>query len=62
MDGRNFPELPVVEALIFMPQYIPDTDDGSPWSFPVLGQNILWQGLGRFRDNLYRALNRAPGM
>src|ERR1700722_5387733 len=60
MDGRNLPELSVVEALIFMPQYIADTDDRAPWSITVFGQNIFWQGLGRLRDNLYGAFNRAP--
>jgi hypothetical protein len=39
---------------------IADTDDRAPWSITVFNQNIFWQGLGRLRDNLYRAFDRAP--
>jgi hypothetical protein len=59
VNCRDFPELPVIKALVLVPQDVPDADDGLPWPVIMTVQKIRRQRPRRFRYYLCSALDSA---
>ncbi|MDR3484694.1 MAG: hypothetical protein P4M05_07265 [Bradyrhizobium sp.] len=59
VNGRYFPKLLVVEALVLVPQDIADPDNGGPWRIGVFGEVIRRQRFRSFRNDLHGAFDCA---
>ena len=59
VNRRDFPKLLVVEALIFMPQDVVDSDNGGPRRIGIFGEVIRRQRFRGFRNDLHGAFHRA---
>ena len=53
VNRRDLPKLLVVEALIFMPQDVADSDNGGPRRIGIFGEVIRRQRFRGFRNDLH---------